>query len=217
MTLAYVVTFVLALLGLLLFFAGVRRLWGRRFLMGSAQGLLGLLLLSVGILVLLVGMNLYTYQRFTLEKPVATVSFEQISPQHYRVNLAPVGETPRLLRLNGDEWQLDVRLIKWQGLATLIGVDPVYRLDRFSGRYRSTDQELHEVRTIYDLGVDHGMDLWAIASRHKSWLPWVDALYGSAVYMPMADQASYQVSIAASGLVVRPDNTPALQAVKAWQ
>ena len=216
MTVAYVLTVIFALPGLLLFFGGLSKLWHRRPIWGTVQGLTGLLLASLGVLVLLVGMNLYTYTRLTQEAPVATVSFEQIAPQKFHVNLAPVNEIPQYLRLNGDEWQLDARIIKWQGVATMLGADPVFRLDRMSGRYRQTSQEINDLRTIYDLSVTHGLDLWTIASNYKTWLPWVDASYGSAVYMPMADKASYQVTISQSGLVVRPSNEAAQNAVKAW-
>ena len=217
MTLAYILMIVLTLPGLLMFFGGIVKMWRRRPVSGSLQGLTGLVLMCAGIIVLLVGMNLYTYHRLTQEARVATVSFDMIAPQQYHVNLVAADAVPRLLRLHGDEWQLDVRMIKWQGVATLLGANPVYRLDRLSGRYRRTDQETRELRTIYDLGVDHGLDLWAVASSYKRWLPWVDASYGSAVYMPMADKASYEVTIASTGLVVRPVNAAAQQAVKAWQ
>jgi hypothetical protein len=216
MSLAYILTVVLTLPGLLLLFGGIAKLWHRRPVLGSLQGLLGLVLVCVGIIVLLVGMNLYTYHRFTQETPVASVSFEMLAPQQFHVTLAANGDAPQLLRLHGDEWQLDVRLIKWQGMATIFGADPVYRMDRLSGRYRQTEQEVRELRTIYDLGVEHGLDLWSVASKYKTWLPWVDAIYGSAVYMPMADKASYTVTMASTGLVVRPTNDAAQQAVKAW-
>ena len=37
-------------------------------------------------------------------------------------------------------------------------------------------------------------------------MPWADALYGSAVYVPMSDGARYQVVVSQSGLVARPLN-----------
>jgi hypothetical protein len=217
MIVAYVLTFVLAVSGLLLFIAGVGGVWNRRPLWGSIKGLTGLLLLTAGVLVLMISMNLYTYHRLTAEAPVAEIRFEQIAPQRFRINLLPVGDVPQWYELRGDEWQLDARMIKWQGVITLLNVDPVYRLDRLSGRYRIVEQDKRDLRTIYDLGVSHGLDLWTLAQQYKTLLPWVDAVYGSAVYMPMMDKASYQVTIANSGLVVRPGNEQAQQAVKTWR
>ncbi len=217
MTIAYVITFVLALTGLLLFIGGVGGIWNRRPVMGSIKGLTGLLLMTAGALVLLIGMNLYTYHRLTTEVPVAEIRFEQMAPQRFRVNLLPQGEVPQWYELRGDEWQLDVRMIKWQGIITMLNVDAVYRFDRLSGRYRVVEEDKTSLRTIYELGVSHGLDLWSLAQQYKTILPWVDAIYGSAVYMPMADKASYQVTITHTGLVVRPGNEQAQQAVKTWQ
>ena len=71
MSLAYVITFILALVGLLLFFAGVGAIWNRRPVVGSIKGLSGLVLMTAGGLALLIGMNLYTYHRLTAEVQVA--------------------------------------------------------------------------------------------------------------------------------------------------
>ena len=48
-------------------------------------------------------------------------------------------------------------------------------------------------------------------------MPWVDALYGSVAYVPMSDGASYQVVVSQNGLVARPLNDAARQAVGAWK
>ena len=38
-------------------------------------------------------------------------------------------------------WQLDGRLIRWKGLAELIGLEPGYRLERLSGRFLAIEQQ----------------------------------------------------------------------------
>ncbi len=118
--------------------------------------------------------------------------------------------------LRGDEWQLDARILKWHGIAFLFGFDTVYRLDRLSGRYRDIAQERTAERTVYSLGEDRGLDLWTIVQKHGRWLPWVDAVYGSATYMPMVDRGSYNVLISTTGLLTRPRNDIAREAVRKW-
>lgn len=66
------------------------------------------------------------------------------------------------------------------------------------------------------LSNEPGPDLWALARRHPRWLPWVDAVYGSATYMPMTDGAAYRVTASPSGLVARPLNDIAREAVRRW-
>ncbi len=133
--------------------------------------------------------------------------FEARGPQHYRATLAqvPSGEL-QMFMLAGDEWQLDARVLKWKGWANLLGLDAQYRLERVSGRYRDIEQERKDERTVYGLSENPGLDLWTMSIDHKRWLPFVDAVYGSAVYLPMADGARYEVAITQSGLLARPVN-----------
>jgi hypothetical protein len=122
-----------------------------------------------------------------------------------------------ILDLRGDEWQIDARVLKWRGIAVLIGFDTLYRLDRLSGRYRNIVQEITGQRTVYSLSEEQGLDLWLIARRYALWIPWVDALYGSATYMPMVDGASYTISVSSTGLLARPSNDIASKAVGEWR
>ena len=61
------------------------------------------------------------------------------------------------------------------------------------------------------------MDLWTVSIDHKRWMPFVDAVYGSAVYLPMADGARYEVAITQSGLLARPVNEVAKAAAGNWK
>lgn len=211
-----VVLFVLFLGGVLCVI-GVRRLIKRKYYSGSTLGLAGSSLIALSILFFFLILNLYTYQRFTHEAPVAQLTFSQTGDKQYRVELqAHQGET-RSLDLNGDEWQLDSRIIKWTGVATLLGLDTVYRMERISGRYKDIRLERSAARTVYDLSVNNGVDVWELSRQYQTWLPWADAVYGSATYLPMRDGAKYKVSISTTGLVARPDNKIAKEAIKRWR
>jgi len=56
----------IALIGLLLFLMALRRLWGRRLISGTLEGLTGLLLLALSILAGALFINLLTYDRLTV-------------------------------------------------------------------------------------------------------------------------------------------------------
>jgi hypothetical protein len=207
---------VFAVLGVILFILGIQRVWRRRVLMGSLEGLVGLLLLAVAALMAAISINLYTYDRLTHESKIAEISFQVIGPQHFGavVTLKNKGE---ILDLRGDEWQIDARVLKWRGMAVLIGFDTLYRLDRLSGRYRDITQERTGLRTVHSLSEEQGLDLWMIGRRYAHWIPWVDAVYGSATYMPMVDGASYTVSVSSTGLLARPSNDIARKAIGVWR
>jgi hypothetical protein len=205
-----------AFLGIILFMMGIRRIWRGGIVAGSLEGFIGLLLLAVAALMVVISVNLYTYDRLTHESKVAEISFQEIGPQHFGSTLKFKNKI-EILDVCGDDWQIDARVLKWRGMAVLFGFDTLYRLDRLSGRYRNIDQERTARRTVYSLSEGKGPDLWLMANKYKRWIPWVDALYGSATYMPMVDGASYTVFVSLTGLLARPNNDIALKAVSEWR
>lgn len=206
----------IAVFGLLLVALGCQRLARARFVAAGGSALGGLLLLSIAAAIFVVSLNLHTYARLTFEQPVAEIVFEQRNPQRYRATLTqiPSGEM-QMFMLSGDEWQLDARVLKWKGWANLLGLDAQYRLERVSGRYRDIEQERKDDRTVYGLSENPGVDLWVLSTKYPKWLPFVDAVYGSATYLPMADGARYEVKMTQSGLMARPLNEAARTAAKA--
>jgi hypothetical protein len=111
---------------------------------------------------------------------------------------------------------VDARILKWQGAVNLLGFDAALRLDRISGRYTDIEDERNQPRTVYQLHPPETIDLWELAHRYHRWLPWVDALYGSATFLPMADKGSYEISASQTGLIARPLNEAARSAVSGW-
>jgi hypothetical protein len=204
------------LFGALLCFFGLRGLRRGQPLRGGMQGLAGLLLAAAAAS-FFIALNLYTYQRFTREAPIAELNFKRTAPQQFRALLTPEQGSSQVLDLEGDEWQLDARVLKLTGFATLIGVDGAYKLERLSGRYRNVERERSGPRTVHPLaGAGPGLDTWALVLRYGEWLPLVDAVYGNAAYLPMADGARFEVSIGTQGLIARPINEEARRAVRNW-
>jgi hypothetical protein len=163
-----------------------------------------------------VGMNLRTYQRLTHEQAGATLTFRLVAERHYALELETSDGGFRALDVRGDEWQLDARVLKWSGIGVVLGLDTRWRLERIAGRYRDVTLEQEAPRTVHDLAPPAaGLDLWGLAQRNP-WLPFVDATYGSATYLPLADGARYEVRISSTGLLARPANEAARKAVAEW-
>ncbi|MCU7939139.1 MAG: hypothetical protein KZQ64_03715 [gamma proteobacterium symbiont of Bathyaustriella thionipta] len=154
----------------------------------------------------LVGTNLLTYHRLTHEAPIASLEIEQIQHQKYRVALIS-HETckKRAYVLEGDEWQVDARIIKWHGWANLLGMDSHYQLDRISGRYHDIEQQRRHLPTVFTLESKSDYDLWSLKKKYQ-WLPWLDARYGQSVFLPMKVDQSYQLYMTQSGMIARKNN-----------
>jgi hypothetical protein len=207
---------VCALFGVLFFIASIRRLRRRRVLGGMAHGGAALIFFLAGACALLIGTNLRSYQRLAYEQPAGELQFSKQGDRQFEAHLSyPDGERASF-PLRGDEWQVDARVLKWHAFANLVGFDSAYRLERISGRYTHIEDERSQPRTVYDLHPPGRIDPWELVHRYRSWIPWMDALYGSATFLPMADGALYEIKVSQSGLVARPLNQAARDAVGSW-
>ena len=204
-------------LGFLLCVFGIVKLTRRLLLSTVGYEVTGIMLLTVAAMLLLVSSNIHTYERLVYEQPIASISFNEIAPQYFSVELEQTdsGES-WFYELRGDEWQLDAQILTWHGFANLLGLDSYYRLHRLSGRYTDIEQERTRPRSVHGLADERRIDLWTYAHEYRNWLSMVDATYGSAVFLPMNDAARYSVSISRNGLVARPDNAVARDAVGKW-
>lgn len=202
----------------LLFFAFAMERWRRgRVLAGFAHLMASMVLGFAAACVGLVGGTLLTYQRLTHEQPALQVALKRTADRHYQAKLTyPSGES-RDFELLGDEWQVDARILKWKGLAHFLGFDTVYRLERLGGRYTDVALEKSSPRTVHALAAPDTVDVWSLARRGRDYVPLVDALYGNATFVPMADGAVFQVTVSPTGLVARPLNDAARQAVGGWK
>jgi hypothetical protein len=207
---------VCGLLGILLFASALNRLRRGRLIGAMLRGLAALALCALTACALLIAANLRTYPALGAEQPAGEIAFSQIAAHQYNGVLTyPTGKRA-VFALRGDDWQIDARIVKWRPWATVLGLQAGYRLERISGRYSNIDDERTQPRTVYALAPPARFDVWTWSLAHPGWLPGFDALYGSATYLPMTDGASYGITVTPSGLVARPLNRAAREAIGAW-
>lgn len=157
-----------------------------------------------------------SYSRLVAEQHVCTIEFRRISPQEFQARLMIPERPDSFYVLRGDEWQMDARVVTWKPPMTILGLDPIYRLDRLSGRYGEIDREREDSRTVHSLARELPTDIWRIAKRFPYLTPGIDAHYGTATYVPMADGARYEVTLSRDALIARPANDRAREAVGNW-
>jgi hypothetical protein len=207
----------MALSGLLLLMLSFSRLRQRQLISAGVYGSLSSGLLIIAIALIALSINLYTYHRLSHEQDIAEIVFHQIGPRQYSATIYFEDDNQIAeYILMGEEWQLDARIIKWDIPINLAGLDSLYRLERISGRYREIEEERTANRTAYSLAENKGLDIWSITKRYPSWLPWIDAYYGTATYLPMNDKARFKITLSQTGLLARPVNEPGKQAIRLW-
>ncbi|SHG06198.1 hypothetical protein SAMN04487965_3228 [Microbulbifer donghaiensis] len=212
------ITFLIAILALLLVFWGGRVLLGGSWVLGFVRGTIGLILLGGALLIVLVAADVYSYRNLAEEHSVGTVSFKRLGDQYFEAKFSDADGLAQSFELHGDQWQLDARMLKWKGPLARWGIQPAYRLDRLSGRYLTLQDERSKERSVHQLiGSNYGVDVWQSLRGFDKKLSFVDAVYGSATFLPMEDGAVYEVRISHTGLLARPLNKQATSALNEWQ
>jgi hypothetical protein len=188
-------------------------------------------LLALAAVIVLFGLDTQTYSRLTYERPVATLALHRTGDDQFDATVAEAdmvapsfalgaAYTPpasKTYPLKGDEWRIEARVLKWNSWANMLGLDARYRLERLSGEYTDTALEQNVRRSTYDLrpADDYGALTRLCARLHRARL--VDTVYGSAALMPMADGAQYSLAMTQTGLIARPANDQAAEAVGGWK
>lgn len=184
----------------------------RKFLSAGVNGLVGFSLAMAGGFFSLLLLNIQTYQQLTREVKLAEISVGKKTTDGVPVHLF-AHKLDKTYLIDTDEWRLDARFLKWKPWMSLIGKDPVVRLESFeerNGRHHP-DQALKR----YDLVTERTW-LDEFVTELSQDMGLIDSLYGSSVYMPIRDGARYEITASLSGLVARPLNPQAKNAVIEW-
>jgi len=205
--------------GTLFFAIALRRLLKKRVASAFGHTFISVIALMIGAIIAAFGLNLYTYDRLSYEETIAELRSIRIDKHRYQVDLIlPNTGVKSQYELVGDQWLLDARIIKWSPKGNILGLNAKYRLERLSGRFNDVKQESETTsRTIYSLAENPGLDFSVYAQKYRKYMPYLDTIFGSGVYMPMADKAIYRIYINQSGLSAKAVNEEAKTAVEKWQ
>ena len=204
-------TVTLTICGLLLMaYALLTLVKRRRLLLSGVNGFLGFSLTTVGSFATLLLLNVQTYQQLTREITLAEIVIGKSSASGTPVQLI-TQQASRSFSINAPEWRLDARFIKWKPWMSLLGKTPVVRLESIAGRTSDLGVPIRR----YEVATDNKWldDFVSEISRHMGL---IDSVYGSSVYMPVKVGARYEVTATVSGLLARPINSTARQAVLEW-
>lgn len=189
--------------GIILVFAGIAALFRWRPMSFVLRTLLGLLLVSLGLLSSAIAIGMQGYQALTKEEVAATIAVRPTGPQRFSAIVRQPDGRSQAFDLAGDEIYVDAHILKWKPIANLIGLHTAYELDRVGGRYQAIEQERTAPRTIYLLRDERPVELFQLRQRYAFLAPLYDAQYGSGTFVQVKEPAELEVRVSTSGLLVR--------------
>src|SRR6266702_4044215 len=181
--------------------------WRNRRRLSSFVGFLAsALLVTFSMLLGAITVGIQGYRAFTQEALAATIKTEPVGPHRFRATVTLPDGSLHMFDLAGDAVYVDAHVLKWRPLASLLGLQTAYELDRIAGRYHTLNDEQNRERTVYSLAAAKPFDAFDLAHRYWVLRPFVDAEYGSATFTSATPQngGTYEVRVSTTGLLVRP-------------
>ena len=184
---------------------------GFRWFVSWLRGNLILLLLALVGLLGLAAFDLSGFQPLERSVQVATVQLHETAPQRFEV-LFEADDLSRVMVVHGDMWDMDVQVLRWKGVAQLLGLKDGYRLNRLYGRFVALEQQ-EAASGAQPEGLNTTpawRDVWRWLDRlHDPVLVQADAFM--ARFLPMVNGAKYRLDIGPTGLTPVPLNEQAEQ------
>lgn len=154
--------------------------------------------------------SLRSFRVFLEEEMVAVVRCEA-APEgtgyRYLIEITQIeGRLPgrrEKFPMSGDQWSAGGEILKWKPWLTFLGIKSCQKLTRLSSRYETAKDEMSQPRTAYDLN-GGATAPWRWLQRWGARLPFVDAVYGTSVYVPARPGGQWGVYVTHSGYGVRP-------------
>jgi hypothetical protein len=209
-------TFV-ALVGALMLFGGIGRVFKARFASGMFRVLFGGVALAGAAIFGLIGLNLQTYAQLTKERLAGQVVLTKPAgadefTYNAAVDLADNGKlrgAPTNFEVKGEHFRIEGPVLKWKGWASVLGLDSVFRVDHIEGVYVDTECQNRFYAGRQDLNEKGGpKDQFAtIRNLGESWklVNAVDVLYIDGPRVPMGDGAVYNIKATQAGFELEPE------------
>lgn len=199
-----IAAFAVAAFGLLFVVAGAIALLRVRPLRALTRLLAGALLIATGALVSAIALGVQGYRALTHEEVAARVDVKPLGPQHFAARFRFADGRSASYTLAGDALYVDARVLKCKPWANVLGLHTSYELARVAGRYDDIDKERSAPRTVFALGAERPVDLFALRRKHAWLAPMFDAEYGSGTFVAADREKSLKLRVSTTGLLLRP-------------
>lgn len=195
------------LLAALLFFR--HPTWIRDWLKGS----LGLGLIALALLVLALGWNLRSWEAVAADDPIETVSVSRVGEQQWQITLESGNAGPLSHQIMGELLEIDGRILALEAPLEWLGVPLLFQRNDPAGRYLDRgDAALDPGNGQSRPGV--GIDPW----QWSRWvpIPGLRAERAVPVYLPLGDEAVFDIHLRGHQLEAAPRNEVAEELLEDW-
>jgi len=176
----------------------------KRKIIGSTISLLtALLCLALAALSGTITVATKGYLALTQEETAAIVRTEPLGGKVFAAHFEFPNGNKSSYRLAGDAIYIDAHVLKWKPMANILGLHTSYELDRVAGRYMDIEEEIKAPRTVFLLSEKKPVNMFNLRVKFSFLEPFLDAEYGSAVFVELKNPAKFEIKVSTTGLLIR--------------
>jgi hypothetical protein len=203
-------------LALLFLAMAAKLLLNRHWILGFIRGFAGFSAMAAVILLVLVAIGFSDFTSLSPNQTVMTLSFKRTSPEHFAGEIQTVDGHRAEFSVQGEQWQLDVRMLYWSPVFKAMGFPTGYQLEMIKGRYLAFDRQQHSNDKGTLLRDPPGVfDFWNIIVEGGV-VPGMTGTVMTPGFIPIGDGAIYEIALSGTNLVVTPVNEAAKAAQSIW-
>lgn len=155
---------------------------------------------------------LYAFQAFAGETLVARVSARQLAPMEFELTYQPAGSQASAgvtAQLEGDQWMVSGGIVKWHPWLTMLGLKSYHKPLRLTGQFSRADLQRSHLPTLTLLAPEIDR-FWEALYGADPYLPFVEAVYGSAAYAYVEPGVVQEIYVTPSGYLIKRASGPAV-------
>jgi hypothetical protein len=145
------------------------------------------------------------WSAFSDETLVAQATTARLSPTEFELTYMPAGAGPeahRRFRLRGDQWAVSGGIVKWHPWLTALGLKSYHKPLRVSGQFADIRRQRAQPPTVELL--EPAMDrFWETLYWADAYLPFIEAVYGSAAYVYVEPGIIQALYVTPSGYLIK--------------
>ncbi|MEO0293541.1 MAG: hypothetical protein ABIN61_04870 [candidate division WOR-3 bacterium] len=159
----------------------------------------------ISICFLLLYVSLKGYENFAYNEPIFYIECPIKEKDWFAVKIVPKDskKETKFYHLKGQQFVIDGQIIKWENFLVSLGMKPLYKITRLSGRYISIEDEKSKERTVYELGEE--TLFWRWLMRYGEKIPGIDAVYGNSSFKDAKENKRFTVYITNDSFVIKED------------
>ncbi len=201
-----IVGIVMGLIAFLLFILFIKRIKRRkkRALICIIHFLIVIVFALISSIFMLLYISLKGYENFTYNKPIFSIECPIKSDEYFELKFVPLQDEDgavKYYRVKGQQFVIEGHIIKWENFFVTLGMKPLYRVTRLTGRYISVDDEKGKERSVYEIAEETMMWRWLMRYGEKT--PGIDAVYGTSSFKDAMEYKKYTVYITHNAFVIK--------------